>query len=78
MDPAEGLLADPHAVYERLRETAPVHRIAGPDGSPAWLVTRYEDVLEALRNPLLSLDKRHARPGSYRDSCRKPRRSRRG
>jgi cytochrome P450 len=42
-----------------------VHRVAGPDGSPAWLVTRYDDVREALTNPLLSLDKRHALPGSY-------------
>jgi cytochrome P450 len=66
MDPADGLLADPYAVYERLRDIAPVHRIAGPDGSPAWLVTRYEDVREALANPLLSLDKRHSRPGGYR------------
>lgn len=64
-DPAEGLLADPYATYERLRDSAPVHRIAGPDGNPAWLVTRYDDVCEALANPLLSLDKRHALPGSY-------------
>ncbi|MFD4410671.1 cytochrome P450 [Streptomyces sp. NPDC058466] len=64
-DPAAGLIDDPYAVYARLRETAPVHRVAGPDGSPAWLVTRYEDVREALANPLLSLDKRHALPGSY-------------
>ncbi|GGN68928.1 cytochrome P450 hydroxylase [Streptomyces albiflavescens] len=65
MDPAEGLIDDPYAVYARLRDTAPVHRVAGPDGSPAWLVTRYDDVREALANPLLSLDKRHALPGSY-------------
>lgn len=65
-DPAEGLLTDPYAVYDRLRDTAPVHRVAGTDGNPAWLVTRYDDVREALANPLLSLDKRHALPGSYR------------
>ncbi|MEV6183904.1 cytochrome P450 [Streptomyces sp. NPDC052015] len=66
MDPAEGLLADPYAVYDRLRDTAPVHRIAGTDGKPAWLVTRYDDVREGLANPLLSLDKKHALPGNYR------------
>ncbi|MFF7880422.1 cytochrome P450 [Streptomyces sp. NPDC020794] len=65
MDPAEGLIDHPYAVYDRLRDTAPVHRVAGTDGNPAWLVTRYEDVREALANPLLSMDKRHALPGSY-------------
>ena len=65
-DPASELLTDPYAVYARLRETAPVQRITGPDGSPAWIVTRYEDVRLALADPRLSLDKRHALPGSYR------------
>ncbi|MFF5478703.1 cytochrome P450 [Streptomyces sp. NPDC012935] len=66
MDLADGLLDHPYDVYRRLRDTAPVHRIAGPDGSPAWLVTRYDDVREALADPRLSLDKRHAAPGTYR------------
>ncbi|MFE2379682.1 cytochrome P450 [Streptomyces sp. NPDC059398] len=65
VDPAE-LLADPHAVYARLREAGPVHRVAGTDGLPAWLVTRYDDVRQALADPRLSLDKRHAKPGGYR------------
>ncbi|MFF2654478.1 cytochrome P450 [Streptomyces sp. NPDC058045] len=64
-DPAEGLLDDPYRTYARLRGTAPVHRIAGTDGRPAWLVTRYADVRELLADQRLSLDKRHARPGSY-------------
>ena len=66
MDPADGLLDHPYDVYRRLRDTAPVHRIAGSDGKPAWLVTRYDDVREALANPLLSLDKKHALPGNHR------------
>ncbi|MFG2367784.1 cytochrome P450 [Streptomyces mirabilis] len=65
MDPAEGLIDHPYAVYDRLRDTAPVHRVAGTDGNPAWLVTRYEDVREALASPLLSMDKKRALPGSY-------------
>ncbi|MGW7424000.1 cytochrome P450 family protein [Streptomyces sp. NPDC054813] len=65
VDPAE-LLADPYAVYARLREAGPVHRFAGTDGLPAWLVTRYEDVRQALADPRLSLDKAHAKPGGYR------------
>ncbi|MFF4117131.1 cytochrome P450 family protein [Streptomyces sp. NPDC001714] len=65
VDPAE-LLADPYAGYARLREAGPVHRVAGTDGLPAWLVTRYEDVRQALADPRLSLDKAHAKPGGYR------------
>ncbi|MGW7273401.1 cytochrome P450 family protein [Streptomyces sp. NPDC054864] len=65
-DPADGLIDDPYAVHARLRDTAPVHRVAGPDGSPAWLVTRYDDVRAALADPRLSLDKSRALPGSYR------------
>ncbi|GAA3791806.1 cytochrome P450 [Streptomyces coacervatus] len=66
MDPADGLLDHPYDVYRRLRDTAPVHRIAGPDGTPAWLVTRYDDVRAVLADPRLSLDKRHAVPGTYK------------
>ncbi|MFI1971815.1 cytochrome P450 [Streptomyces cinnamoneus] len=59
------LIADPHGTYAALREAGPVHRAAGPDGRPAWLVTRYEDVRRALADPRLSLDKRNALPGNY-------------
>ncbi|WP_055524562.1 cytochrome P450 family protein [Streptomyces graminilatus] len=64
VDPAE-LIADPYAVYGRLREAGPVHRITGTDGLPAWLVTRYDDVRQALADPRFSLDKRNAKPGGY-------------
>ncbi|MFE6942482.1 cytochrome P450 family protein [Streptomyces chartreusis] len=65
MDPADGLIDHPHDVYRRLRDTSPVHRIAGADGNPAWIVTRYQDVREALTDPRLSVDKRHAKEGNY-------------
>jgi cytochrome P450 len=65
VDPTE-LAGDPYAAYGRLREAGPVHRIVGTDGLPAWLVTRYEDVRQALADPRLSLDKRNAVPGGYR------------
>ncbi|GHH02910.1 cytochrome P450 family protein [Streptomyces lanatus] len=65
MDPADGLIDHPHDAYRRLRDTAPVHRIAGTDGNPAWVVTRYQDVREALTDPRLSVDKRHAKEGNY-------------
>jgi hypothetical protein len=44
-------------------KAGPVHRIAGTDGLPAWLVTRYDDVRRALADPRLCLDKRNAAPG---------------
>ncbi|MCX4545728.1 cytochrome P450 [Streptomyces sp. NBC_01565] len=66
MNLQEELVDDPYAAYKRLRDTAPVHRIAGTDGNPAWLVTRYDDVRTALADPRLSLDKRNAAEGGYR------------
>lgn len=66
MDLADDLMTRPYDVYERLRSTAPVHRITGTDGQPAWLVTRFDDVRTALADPRLSLDKTHAREGNYR------------
>ncbi|EDY51064.1 cytochrome P450 hydroxylase [Streptomyces clavuligerus] len=59
-------MADPYAVYDELRATAPVHRIIGPEGLPVWIVTRYDDVRQGLADPRLSLDKRNALAGNYR------------
>ncbi|QKW07992.1 cytochrome P450 [Streptomyces sp. NA04227] len=56
-------LADPFAGYGRLRADGPVHRIALPDGSPAWLVLREADVRAGLADPRLSLDKAHSGGG---------------
>lgn len=66
MDLQGELIEHPHSVHDRLRDTAPVCRITGTDGTPAWLVTRYDDVRAALADPRLSLDKSHATEGGYR------------
>lgn len=66
------LSADPYTVYAQFREAGPVHRITGTDGLPAWLVTRYDDVRQALADPRLSLDKRNAAPGGYRGMALPP------
>ncbi|MEU4194909.1 cytochrome P450 [Kribbella sp. NPDC026611] len=58
--------SDPYPAYAELRGTGPVHRIDGPDGTPAWLVTRYADVRNAFADPRLSVDKSNALPGKYR------------
>jgi cytochrome P450 len=49
MDPA--LIVDPYGGYGRLREEGPVLRGRTPDGSPAWYVTRQEDVRTVLGDP---------------------------
>ncbi|MFD9516910.1 cytochrome P450 [Streptomyces sp. NPDC059979] len=54
---------DPHAVYAELRAAGPVHRVALPDGSPVWLVTREADVREGLSDQRLSVNKRHSSTG---------------
>ena len=48
-DPA--VLADPHPLLRRLREEDPVHWCEPIHG---WVVTRYDDVCAAFRNPALS------------------------
>ncbi|MER8001648.1 cytochrome P450 [Streptomyces sp. NPDC095613] len=55
--------ADPYPVYAELRNEAPVHRIALPDGSPVWLVLRDTDVRTALTDPRLSVNKAHSSTG---------------
>ncbi|MFE9581884.1 hypothetical protein ACFYO1_36295 [Nocardia sp. NPDC006044] len=56
-------LVDPYAVHRKLRESAPVHRVALPDGTQAWLVTREADVRRGLADPRLSIDKRSSTTG---------------
>jgi cytochrome P450 len=48
------MLADPYTVYHRLRAAQPVCRVPPLD---AWVVTSYEAVSAALRNPQLSSDR---------------------
>ncbi len=45
------LLADPHPLYQRMRETDPVH---WSEEFQAWFATGYPEVSEALLNPHLS------------------------
>jgi cytochrome P450 len=43
--------ADPVPVYQRLQRECPVHRSLGPFGGHGVTLTRYEDVLWALKHP---------------------------
>ncbi|HEY0431413.1 MAG TPA: cytochrome P450 [Pyrinomonadaceae bacterium] len=49
LDPS--VRANPYPLYERLREEEPVHWNNDLGG---WVLTRYDDVMSALHNPLLS------------------------
>ncbi|MFJ6938081.1 cytochrome P450 [Streptomyces sp. NPDC101132] len=47
------LFGDPEALFGTLGGRGPVHRVALPDGMPAWLVTGHREVREALSDPRL-------------------------
>ena len=49
--------ADPFPFYARLRTEDPVHRVTLPGGRPAWLVTRYDDVVMVLKDERFAKDK---------------------
>ena len=42
--------ANPYPFYARLRIEAPVYRTVLPDKQPAWLITRYDDVVMVLKD----------------------------
>ncbi|WP_449354657.1 cytochrome P450 family protein [Virgibacillus natechei] len=56
MDPLKSTLftkaftPNPYPAYAQLREEEPVARVRLPDGQYAWIITRYEDALEALKS----------------------------
>ncbi|GAA2658975.1 cytochrome P450 [Streptomyces lunalinharesii] len=50
-------LRDPHALYAKMRDQAPVQKVVLPQGLAVWLLTRYDDVRAALSDPRLRSDK---------------------
>ena len=59
-DPA--FLEDPYPVYHRMRRQDPVY---WSERSGTWVLTRYDDVLAAVRHPALSsATDRGLRPGA--------------
>jgi len=45
---------DLHPVYRQIQEHKPLCRVRLPYGEPAWLVTRYGDVVAGLGGPRFS------------------------
>jgi len=52
--------ANPYPFYARLRAESPVCCVTPPDKRPAWLVTRYDDVVAVLKDDRFVKDKRVA------------------
>src|SRR4029453_8295415 len=59
--------ANPHPFYGRLRHEAPVFPVTVhvPDRRPGWLITRYADAPNVLRDPRLVKNRRSAMGGAY-------------
>ncbi|MGV2966938.1 cytochrome P450 [Paenibacillus sp. FSL L8-0435] len=47
---------NPYPVYEKLRKDEPVFRIMFPHGEFGWIITRYEDAVQILKDPRFSKD----------------------
>ncbi len=51
-DPAFFATNDPHPLWKRMREQDPVHWAAGNLSQGFWSITRYEDAVKVLRDPI--------------------------
>ena len=60
-DPA--FRADPYPVYALLRRTAPIVKMKASLGGESFLITRYNDVVDALKDPRYSNDPKNQQPG---------------
>lgn len=47
---------NPYPVYEKLRKDEPVFRVMFPHGEFGWIITRYEDAVQILKDPRFSKD----------------------
>ncbi|RDI41762.1 cytochrome P450 [Nocardia mexicana] len=57
---------DPWPMLRSLRNAGGVHRVETPDGPPAWLVTRFEDVRAGLLDDRLTPVARYSAGSDYR------------
>jgi cytochrome P450 len=64
--------ANPFPFYAHLRSEAPVYRTSLPDKRTVWLITRYDDVVEVLKDGRFSKDKATARQTFWLPSMLKP------
>nr|WP_235945768.1 cytochrome P450 [Saccharibacillus alkalitolerans] len=45
-----GFAQDPYPVYARMREEEPIAKLMFPDGQFGWMITRYEDAVDVLKD----------------------------
>ena len=64
--------ANPFPFYAHLRSEAPIYRTKLPDKRTVWLITRYDDVVEVLKDGRFSKDKAAARQKFWLPSMLKP------
>jgi cytochrome P450 len=57
----EEYLKDPHRFFATLRTEGPTRQVEMPNGTPVWVVTRYDEVFAALNDPRLSMNNENAR-----------------
>ncbi|WP_019930421.1 cytochrome P450 [Nocardia sp. BMG111209] len=62
----EEFAREPWPVLAQLRADGGMHRVATPDGPPAWLVTRFDQVRGGLLDERLSTNLRFAQGDDYR------------
>ncbi|MUG45819.1 cytochrome P450 family protein [Paenibacillus woosongensis] len=56
----EAFTQNPFPTYEQMREKEPIMRMLFPDGHYGWIITRYSDAVEALKDPRFVKDMRNA------------------
>jgi cytochrome P450 PksS len=54
--------ANPYPLYAQLRAEAPVHHTRLPDGRDPWLVVRYDDAAQVLKDARFAKDRRNVVP----------------
>ena len=64
--------ANPFPFYARLRNEAPVYRTSLPDKRTVWLITRYDDVVDVLKDRRFAKDKSSARQKFWLPNMFKP------
>lgn len=47
---------NPYPVYEKLRKEEPVFRVMFPHGEFGWIITRYEDAVQIMKDPRFTKD----------------------
>lgn len=56
----EAFTQNPFPTYEQMREKEPIMRMLFPDGRPGWIIAKYSDAVEVLKDPRFVKDMRNA------------------